>query len=122
MLVHETKISDVPVFEVKDYTTKDIINLKAKLTEEQARVEEYKRLLKEIELKKETEDLVPGSLAKEVIAGVLVPLKRNLSKMGRTIGPQANPQDPALAEQAINNHVTHIFRGISSGKDIMKND
>lgn len=104
----------------KKYTAQDILNFKARLTEEQGKGEEIKTKLKQLELERERQQLVPADEAKKVIAGILTPLRRNLDSMGRAICSRANPQDPQLAEKAINDYIQHLFRGISEGTLIEK--
>lgn len=96
----------------KDYTAADIVKLKSRLLDEQGKGEELKNRLKTLEIEQKEQGLVPKAEAQEAITKVLLPLRRSLDAMPRTIAHRANPQDPILAEKIIRDHLDYIFRTV----------
>ena len=70
---------------------------------EQGRKERAIASLRELELKRESEDLIPQSEATETILKTLTPLRRLLDALPRLVAACANPQNPMVAELAIRN-------------------
>ena len=70
---------------------------------EQGRKERAIASLRELELKRESEDLIPQSDATETILKTLTPLRRLLDALPRLVAACANPQNPMVAELAIRN-------------------
>ena len=85
------------------YTSADIVDLRAKLTAEQARKEAALATLRELELQMKRDNLIPESEATEQLLKLLTPLRRLLDALPRQIAAQANPQNPNIAELAIRN-------------------
>ena len=80
-----------------------IADLKKALLLEQGRKERAIAGLRELELKRESEDLIPQSEATETIIKTLTPLRRLLDALPRLVAASANPQNPMVAELAIRN-------------------
>jgi len=80
-----------------------IADLKKALLLEQGRKERAIASLRELELKRESEDLIPQSEATESIIKTLTPLRRLLDALPRLVAASANPQNPMVAELAIRN-------------------
>jgi hypothetical protein len=80
-----------------------IADLKKALLLEQGRKERAIASLRELELKRESEDLIPQSEATESIIKTLTPLRRLLDALPRLVASSANPQNPMVAELAIRN-------------------
>ena len=59
--------------------------------------------LRELELKREGECLVPQSEASETIIKTLTPLRRLLDALPRLVAASANPENPMIEELAIRN-------------------
>lgn len=89
----------------KTYTKQDLIDLKGRLTNEQARKEAANASLRELELKMKAESLVPESEAKEVIIKTLQPVRRLMDAMPRQCAANANPAEPGVAELAMRNYL-----------------
>ena len=70
---------------------------------EQGRKERAIASLRELELMRESESLVPQSEASETIIKTLTPLRRLLDALPRLVAASANPQNPMVAELAIRN-------------------
>ena len=87
----------------KEYTAQDIQDLKAKLIAAQERRENAMAQIRELELQKMRDNLIPESEAAETLVKLLTPLRRLLDGLPRQIAAQANPQNPAIAELAIRN-------------------
>ena len=87
----------------------EIQKYRAKLLRAQAGREEAVRKLRELELKTRSENLVPMSEAKESIRRVLGPLAGLLESFPKAVALQANPADPALAEDAVRGGLEKIF-------------
>jgi hypothetical protein len=80
-----------------------IADLKKALLLEQGRKERAIASLRELELKRESEDLIPQSEATETILKTLTPLRRLLDALPRLVAACANPENPMIAELAIRN-------------------
>ena len=80
-----------------------IADLKKALLLEQGRKERAIASLRELELKRESESLVPQSEASETILKTLTPLRRLLDALPRLVAASANPENPMVAELAIRN-------------------
>ena len=80
-----------------------IADLKKALLLEQGRKERAIASLRELELKRESESLVPQSEASETILKTLPPLRRLLDALPRLVAASANPENPMVAELAIRN-------------------
>lgn len=80
-----------------------IADLKKALLFEQGRKERAIASLRELELKRESESLVPESEVTETILKSLTPLRRLLDALPRLVAASANPQNPMVAELAIRN-------------------
>ena len=87
----------------KVYTAKDIMDLKAKLIAAQERRENANAELREIELKRIKENLIPEAEASGLVIKSLTPLRKLLDAFPRQISSLANPENPAIAELAIRN-------------------
>jgi transcriptional regulator with XRE-family HTH domain len=87
----------------KDYTAQDIQDLKAKLIAAQERRENAMAQIRELELQRMKDNLIPESEAAETLIKLLTPLRRLLDGLPRQIASQANPQNPQIAELAIRN-------------------
>jgi len=98
-----------------------IADLKKALLLEQGRKERAIASLRELELKRESESLVPQSEASETILKTLTPLRRLLDALPRLVAASANPQNPMVAELAIRNgldeRVFAEMQKISLGQD-----
>ncbi len=89
--------------------TKDYQKLRLKLLRAQVGKEEAIRKLKELELERQSQNLVPMAEAKEAIRKVLVPLRELLEGMPKAFAIQANPTDPQMAEQAAKEALDNVF-------------
>lgn len=81
----------------------NIADLKKALLLEQGRKERAIASLRELELKRESESLVPQSEVTETILKTLTPLRRLLDALPRLVAASANPENPMIAELAIRN-------------------
>ena len=88
---------------------KDYQKLRLKLLRAQVGKEEAIRKLKELELERQSQNLVPMAEAKEAIRKVLVPLRELLEGMPKAFAIQANPTDPQMAEQAAKEALDKVF-------------
>ena len=86
--------------------------LRLKLLRARVGKEEANRKLRELELERQTENLVPMAEAKEAIRKVLEPLRRLLDALPKAVAIQANPNDPVLAEEAIRDGLRRVFQMI----------
>lgn len=80
-----------------------IADLKKALLVEQGRKERAIASLRELELKRESESLVPETELAAKIVKTLTPLRRLLDALPRLVAATANPQNPMDAELAIRN-------------------
>ena len=86
--------------------------LRLKLLRARVGKEEANRKLRELELERQTENLVPMAEAKEAIRKVLEPLRHLLDALPKAAALQANPNHPVLAEEAIRKGLHRIFQMI----------
>ena len=86
--------------------------LRLQLLRAQVGKEEANRKLRELELERQTENLVPMAEAKEAIRKVLEPLRRLLDALPKAVAIQANPNDPVLAEEALRDGLGRVFQMI----------
>ena len=100
----ETGVSQSIALGPKDYQ-----KLRLKLLRAQVGKEEAIRKLKELELERQSQNLVPMAEAKEAIRKVLVPLRELLEGMPKAFAIQANPTDPQMAEQAAKEALDNVF-------------
>ena len=88
---------------------------------EQGRKERAIASLRELELKRESESLVPQSEVTETILKTLTPLRRLLDALPRLVAASANPENPMVAELAIRNGLDErVFAEIQ--KILLKQD
>jgi len=80
-----------------------IADLKKALLLEQGRKERAIASLRELELMRESESLVPETELAAKIIKTLTPLRRLLDALPRLVAASANPQNPMVAELAIRN-------------------
>ena len=85
---------------------------KHRLLKAQAGKEEAVRRLRELELEREEKQLVPAAEAKEAIKQVLGPMRGALDSLPKLAAHHANPVDPILAEQAIEEGLENVFKQI----------
>lgn len=104
-----------------NFEAASIADLKKALLLEQGRKERAIASLRELELKRESESLVPQSEASETIIKTLTPLRRLLDALPRLVAASANPENPMVAELAIRNgldeRVFAEMQKISLGQD-----
>jgi len=89
------------VLDGKEYTKQDLIDLKARYTEETTRKEKAIANMRELEYRMKAESLVPESTVIEQLSKVLIPLRRLLDATPRAVAAQANPENPSIAELAL---------------------
>ena len=94
------------------YMPDEIKRLRAKLLRAQAGKEDATRKLKELQLKRIRDDLVPLGDAKKAMRKVLGPLRELLDQMPKAAGGKANPSDPVHGEEAIREHLDGIFQSM----------
>ena len=95
-----------------EFMPEEIRRLRAKLLRAQAGKEEAMCRLKEIELKRTTENLVPMGDARKAIKRVLSPLRELLNQMPKAAGAKVNPADPVHGEEGIREHLDGIFQAM----------
>ena len=91
----------------------EIKAIRVKLLRAQAGKEEAIRKLRELELERVKEGLVPISEAKQVIRQTLGPLRGLLDSLPKAVAVQANPVEPELAEEAVRHGLDKVFEGIA---------
>ena len=84
--------------------------LRLELLRAQVGKEEANRKLRELELERQTDNLVPIAEAKETIRKVLEPLRSLLDALPKATALQANPNDPVLAEEALRDGLRRVFQ------------
>jgi len=94
------------------FMPEEIQRLRAKLLRAQAGKEEAIRKLKELELKRTEQNLVPMGDARKAIKRVLSPLRELLNQMPKAAGAKVNPADPVHGEEGIREHLDGIFRSM----------
>jgi len=83
--------------------------LRLRLLRAQAGKEEAVRKIRELELERQANNLVPMAEAKKAIRRVLEPLRNLLDAMPKAVAVQANPVDPILAEEAIRDELDKVY-------------
>ena len=91
---------------------KDYQKLRLKLLRAQVGKEEAIRKLKELELERQSQNLVPMAEAREAIRRVLEPLREMLDGMPKAFAIEANPADPQMAEEAAREALDNVYRMI----------
>ena len=76
-----------------------------------------KQKMKELQLQRERDGLVPMSEAREAINRTLQPLRQLLDALPRAAALAANPTEPAHAEEAIREELDKVFRMIQEGEN-----
>jgi len=87
---------------------------KHRLLRAQAGKEEATRKLRELQLEQESSQLVPAAEAREAIRKVLGPVRAALDGLPKLTAHHANPSDPLLAENAIEDSLQNVFKQIQS--------
>jgi len=100
----------------KSFTAADVIDLKARLVQEQGEGQNIRNQLNTLELREKSEGLVPMSEAHEAIKAVTEPLRRLLDSMPKAVAVRANPADPQLAEEAMREGLDQVFK-LMEGKN-----
>jgi len=88
--------------------------MRARLLKAQAGKEEAVRKLRELELKRRSDNLVPMSEAREAIKMVCAPLRGLLDMLPKSVALQANPTDPELSEEAIRSGLDKVYEMLDS--------
>ncbi len=99
---------------------RELQKTKHRLLKAQAGKEEAVRKLRELELEREREQLVPADSAGMVIRAVLGPLRACLDSLPKLAAPHANPADPILAEEAIEEGLQNVFKQIEKYQETHK--
>ena len=86
--------------------------LRLQLLRAQVGKEEANRKLRELELDRQTEHLVPMAEAQDAIRKVMEPLRSLLDALPKAVAIQANPNDPVLAEEAIRDGLHKVYEMI----------
>ena len=86
--------------------------MRLKLLRAQVGKEEAIRKLKELELERQSQNLVPMAEAREAIRRVLEPLREMLDGMPKAFAIEANPADPQMAEEAAREALDNVYRMI----------
>lgn len=87
--------------------------LRLRLLEAQTGKEAAVRKLRELELQRVSQELVPMNDAREVLRSKIEPLRQLLEALPTAAAAMANPQNPFIAEKAIQTHVEKILRILS---------
>ena len=87
----------------------ELQRLRARLLKAQAGKEEAIRKLRELELKRQSDNLVPMSEARAAVRKVLTPLAGLLEALPKSVALQANPADHELAEEAVRAGLEKVF-------------
>ena len=88
--------------------------MRARLLKAQAGKEEAVRKLRELELKRRSDNLVPMSEAREAIKMGCAPLRGLLDMLPKSVALQANPTDPELSEEAIRSGLDKVYDMLDS--------
>ena len=91
--------------------------LRLQLLRAQVGKEEANRKLRELELERQTEHLVPMAEAQDAIRKVMEPLRSLLDALPKAVAIQANPNDPVLAEEAIRDGLHKVFQMMQEHRD-----
>ena len=111
-MMERASASDSTMQVADEFMPEEIQRLRAKLLRAQAGKEDAMRRLKEIELKRTTENLVPMGDARKAIKRVLSPLRELLDQMPKAAGAKVNPADPVHGEEGIREHLDGIFQAM----------
>lgn len=94
----------------KVYGAADILDLRAKLIDQQGRLASANAELREIEVARLRDNLVPETELAGVLVKTLTPLRRLLDALPRLASSAANPDSPQLAEIAVRGALDeHVF-------------
>jgi hypothetical protein len=99
------------------HLSEELQTIKRRLLTAQAGKEEAVRKLKELQLQRERDGLVPMSEAREAINRTLQPLRQLLDALPRAAALAANPTEPAHAEEAIREELDKVYRMIQEGEN-----
>ena len=91
--------------------------LRLQLLRAQVGKEEANRKLRELELERQTKNLVPMAEAQDVIRKIMEPLRSLLDGLPKAVAIQANPSDPVLAEEAIRDGLDKVFKMMQEHRD-----
>ena len=86
--------------------------LRLQLLRAQVGKEEANRKLRELELERQTENLVPMAEAKEAIRKVLRALRPLLDSLPKLAAQDANPSNPEMAEEALREGLKKVHQMI----------
>ena len=92
-----------------DKLPEEMQKMRARLLRAQAGKEEAIRKLRELELKRQSDNLVPMSEARAAVRKVLAPLAGLLEALPKSVALQANPADHELAEEAVRAGLEKVF-------------
>ena len=101
------------------FMPEEIQKLRARLLKAQAGKEEATRKLREIELRRTEQNLVPMGDARKAIQKVLGPTRELLDAMPKAAAAKVNPVDPVHAEEGMREHLDQIFKQVEKA---LKND
>lgn len=73
-------------------------------------------------LQKERRDVIEVDFAREVVGRELSELRARMVSMGRRLGPDANPEDPALAAEIIDRDVDRIMTLMSAAEGVLEQE
>ncbi len=85
----------------KAYTAGDIQDLRGRLLAAQERHHSASAGLRELQLQKEQQNLLPEQILIEKYQQTMVPLRRLIDALPRSVAHRANPGNPSVAEKAI---------------------
>jgi hypothetical protein len=101
---------DNPHWQNEEFQDADIKGMRAKLLHAQTGMQEANLKLKEYELKRVEQELVPMSSAKDAIKKVLSPLRSLLDALPKSAAVQLNPTDPVHAEVGLRDALDKIYK------------
>lgn len=99
------------------HLSEELQTIKRRLLTAQAGKEEAVRKLKELQLQREKDGLVPMSEAREAISKTLQPIRKLLDSLPRAAAISANPADPIHAEEVIREELDKVYKIISNHED-----
>ena len=94
------------------FLPEELQKTKHRLLKAQAGKEEAVRKLREMELERRAQHLVPAAEAQEAIKKVLAPLRGALDNLPKLVAHHANPEKPLMAENAIADALQNVFKQI----------
>ena len=109
-MMQRASASDQTMQVADEFMPEEIQRLRAKLLRAQAGKEDAMRKLKELELKRTEENLVPMAEARRAVKKVLQPLRELLDQMPKAAGGKVNPSDPVHGEEMLREHLEGIFQ------------